>query len=123
MTKERAIEILSQCDSIFSWKDGQPIPSDLVSEAIRMAIDALSDGTMVHLSSKPTSIICPSCGKMAGWNSYFASYNCGYCGWRGKDGDEWAGERPVVYPYCHGPERAKCESCDSTCSYRQWTKI
>ena len=118
MTKERAIEILSQCDSIFSWKDGQPIPSDLVSEAIRMAIDALSDGTMVRLSSKPTSIICPSCGKMAGWNSYFASYNCGYCGWRGKEGEKWEYEHPTTNPSCQGLGYAGCETCDGPCPYR-----
>ena len=135
MTKERAIEILGQYGSNFYWKDGQPIPGDMVAEAICMAIDSLSgtsplnvvhgDGgfaskeeAKAYLFSKPTLVICPSCGKVASWNSYFSSYNCGYCGWRGKDWEEYADERPSMNPNCHGLGHANCEICDSPCPYR-----
>lgn len=36
------------------------------------------------IASIGTCVICPDCGKIAGFNSYFGSYVCGHCGWMEK---------------------------------------
>ena len=30
-------------------------------------------------------ILCPKCGKIANWFSYFKDFLCDYCNWRGKE--------------------------------------
>ena len=44
-------------------------------------------------------IICPKCGHLAGWDSYFQKYVCtneGYCGWMGDNSKD----KPNIHGKC-----------------------
>lgn len=84
MTRDKAIE---QLDWYFNEDDG--IAADYVTHSAYATLRTIAfsyDGCSTE--SKDPLMVCPSCGKVAGWNSYFASYICPVCGWKGDTNQE-----------------------------------
>ena len=48
--------------------------------------------------------VCPSCNKLASWNSYFQRYICPYCGWEGTEMQKIKKKSNIEYAYCNSPE-------------------
>lgn len=54
-------------------------------------------------------IICPSCNKLASWNTYFQRYVCSYCGWEDYEASnklELVEKKKINidYVYCNSPK-------------------
>lgn len=75
MTRDEAIK---QLDWYFNEDDG--ISADDKTRAAYATFRIVAK----HYRPEGTSLsICPSCGNVTSWNSYFESYICPKCGWEG----------------------------------------
>lgn len=82
MTRDEAIE---QLDWYFEQDDG--IAADPVTKEAYKTIHsiAMSYGGCASSSYYASTIVCPVCRGVAGWNSYFGCYRCGICGWDSRE--------------------------------------
>ena len=85
MTRDEAIK---QLDWYFNEDDGIAADKKTHAAYATLRIIGYSYGGCAtrsehSLNYPETLIVCPSCGKVVGWNSYFASYICPVCGWEG----------------------------------------
>ena len=92
MTRDEAIK---QLDWYFNEDDGIAADNKTHAAYATLRIIGYSYGGCATKSKDSLMIcpsyslmICPSCGKVAGWNSYFASYICPVCGWKGDANQE-----------------------------------
>ena len=76
MTRDEAI---NQLDWYFNEDDG--IAADGKTHAAYAALRIIAVGYRPEGTSLS---ICPSCGGVTSWNSYFGRYICLNCGWEGK---------------------------------------
>ena len=76
MTRDEAIE---QLDWYFNEDDG--IAADGKTHAAYTALRTIARGD--YRPEETLLSICPSCGHVMGWNSYFGHYICSNCGWEG----------------------------------------
>ena len=79
MTRDEAIK---QLDWYFNEDDG--IAADDKTHAAYAALRIIAhsyDGCGTE--SESSLDVCPSCGHVMGWNSYFGRYICSNCGWEG----------------------------------------
>ena len=79
MTRDEAIE---QLDWYFNEDDGIAADNQTHAAYATLRIIAFSYGGCAT-KSKGSLMICPSCGKVSAWNSYFSAYICPICGWKG----------------------------------------
>lgn len=75
-------EAINQLDWYFNEDDGIAADSKTHAAYATLRIIAHSyDGC--ETESKSSLGICPTCGCITSWNSYFESYICPKCGWEG----------------------------------------
>ena len=79
MTRDEAIK---QLDWYFNEDDGISADNKTHAAYATLRIIAFSYGGCAT-EIKDSLIVCPSCEKVAEWNSYFSTYICPICGWRG----------------------------------------
>lgn len=81
MNRDEAIE---QLDWYFNEDDGIAADGKTHAAYATLRIIAHSyDGCDIESKSSIFDI-CPSCGDVVSWNSYFGRYICPKCGWEGK---------------------------------------
>lgn len=79
MTSTQAIE---QLDWYFERDDG--IAADPVTKDAYQTLRNIAIG----YGGCCGRTICPTCGNVAGWDSYFGCYRCPKCGWESRDKGE-----------------------------------
>ena len=79
MTRDEAIE---QLDWYFNEDNGIAADDKTHAAYATLRLIACSYGGCSTKNESPLDI-CPSCGSVTGWNSYFGRYICPNCGWEG----------------------------------------